>query len=194
MRIVNDKIEIERGETPTYDVCVIDKLGTPYMVLENIENPVVEFIVRPSTYIREDEYVFRVYLPFFHIHKFKTKELKEYTGLVWTNSYTPLPNDKDKLFFRKIDKNKAEYRYYDENAENDGTDDYKWVPYEFRITFPFPYSATSQMDSKTYKYQVVLFGGSLKNKYETGEIPINITFKEPLLEPEDFKVGGTLSE
>lgn len=192
MKIVNDKIEIARGETPTYDVNVIDETGTPYMILENINNPVIEFIVRPSSYIKENDYVFRVYLLYFDIHKFESKEVVAYSYNQWNDSYTPAIGKEKLLHRREITKNQADYAYY-ENGH--------WIPYEFKITFPFPYSATSKMDSKIYKYEIVLFGGSLKeNPVElsspiiNGEIPINITYKEPILEVTDFKVGGTLSE
>ena len=55
MKIVNNKIYIGRGETPTYHVYVIDEdSGAPFIVPVGVKNPVLEFIVRPSIYDRED--------------------------------------------------------------------------------------------------------------------------------------------
>ena len=63
MKIVNNKIYIGRGETPTYHVYVIDEdSGAPFIVPVGVENPVLEFIVRPSIYDREDDYVFKTYI------------------------------------------------------------------------------------------------------------------------------------
>ena len=57
MRIVNNKIYIARGETATYDVSVKDnKTGAPFTIPSGYKNPVIEFIVRPSVYDREDGY------------------------------------------------------------------------------------------------------------------------------------------
>ena len=67
MRIVNNKIYIIRGETPTYNVTVKYRdSGVPYMLTEGdrakLVNPIIEFVVRPSIYSREDDYVFRFYI------------------------------------------------------------------------------------------------------------------------------------
>ena len=59
MKIINNKIYIVQGETPTYTASVIDKdTGIPYMILKTDMFPVVEFIVRPSIYNRADDFVY----------------------------------------------------------------------------------------------------------------------------------------
>lgn len=183
MKIINNKIYIAKGETPTYDVSVIDKqTEAPYMLPSGINNPVIEFIVRPSVYNRADDYVFRAYLDYSTHKKFETPELVEYTDNQWDDSNAPSSGDEEKLHFRITSDGIKEYRYYENGA---------WVPYEFRISFMFPYEATSLMESKQYKYEVVLFGADVL----PGNAGLtNISYKEPLLEATDFIVGGSLSE
>lgn len=218
MKIVNDRISIIKGETPTYDVSVRNrKTGAPYTIPSGVKNPVIEFIVRPSVYDRKDDYVFKCYLSYKDKkaeHDFGDTEVQTYTvdnesDNEWSNDYNFTDsegNDQPQnALFRKetvVGSGDWEYRYYNPDATGTGTD-YKWIPYDFRITFPFPYEATSLMESKTYKYEIVMFSADIvpetSEKYvrtppDEGFSLTNISFKDPLLEATDFKVGGSLSE
>lgn len=193
MRIVNDKIYIIKGETPTYNALVINKYtGAPYIIDSGVENPYIEFIVRPSIYNRKDDYVFRLFLDCSSVHRFSSVDVVEYSQSVWDNDVPPSAGDENKLFRRTVD-GVSDYRYFDPDATGSGTD-YKWIPYEFVISFMFPYSATSLMEAKQYKYEISLYGGSVKSNPKPDEIPINITYKDPILEATDFIVGGSISE
>lgn len=213
MRIVNNVISIAKGETSTYDVSVIDKkTGVPFMLPKGIQNPAIEFIVRPSIYNRDDDFVFRAYLLRTSDHMFETDEVVNYndpedvyeeeTTAQWDNDVKPVEGDEGKLFRRYKSDGSCDFRYYDENQINED-DATHWIPYEFKINFTFPYEATSLMENKTYKYEVTLFGGVLKDSTQKdvlsppgkGEsIYSKIDFKKPLLEATDFVVGGSLSE
>lgn len=193
MRISNNRIYIVRGETPTYDAEVIDKdSGAPYIIVSEIQNPWIEFIVRPSIYGREDDYAFRVFLDYTKYKKFPTTEVVEYPNDVWSNEYVPSDDDKDKLFYKKVTGGK-EYRYYNPDATGSAGDS-KWMPYSFRITFQFPYYATSEMESKPYRYEISLYGGTPKDNPDEDEIPINVTYKAPIMPANDFIVEGSISE
>ena len=204
MKIINNKIYIIRGETPTYNVSVkYRNTGVPYILTttdsDKIKNPIVEFVVRPSIYSRDEEYVFRTYMLLegnlsLNIHRFDSRETIEYPGTSssytseWSDEVSPLVGYENYLYY-KVTAGVREYRYYDANRATG-----KWVPYEFRISFQFPYEYTSIMENKTYKYEIVLLGGTLKSSYASDELPIDIDYKEPLLEANDFIVGGSLSE
>ena len=211
MRITNNVIYIAKGETGTYDVSVIDrKTGVPFILPKGINNPAIEFIVRPSIYNRDDDFVFRAYLMRTTDHRFETDEVVNYnepdqeTIAQWSDASKPVVGDEGKLFRRYLDDGSCDFRYYDENqvyADEYGTT--HWIPYEFKINFTFPYEATSLMENKTYKYEVTLFGGVLKESAQgdvlsppgKGEsIYDKIDVKRPLLEATDFVVGGSLSE
>ena len=195
MKIVNNKIYIGRGETPTYHVYVIDEQsGTPYIIPSSVKNPVLEFIVRPSIYDRENDFVFKTYLDLQDIKKFDSEEPVEYKEESWDNDVVPSEKDKNKLFILKIAEKEYEYRYYNSTIEDDGKDS-RWVPYDFEIEFQFPYEATSLMEAKTYKYEIALFDANIKRNEDGEAIGLqNIIFKKFLRHATDFIVDGSLSE
>ena len=208
MQIINNKITIGKGETPTYDVAVIDKnTEAPYMLPKGIVNPVVEFIVRPSIYNRDDDFVFRTYLTDFNgtpWHKFDNQTLENYSELwgtnpdepVWKYDYVPSEDKKGRLYQLEKSSGEKEYRYYDESQtelDDDGIESH-WIPYEFRICFKFPYEATSSMEAKQYKYEVTLFDATVTTDLEGNKKLTKIAHKEFLREATDFIVGGSLSE
>ena len=187
MQIVNNKIYINRGETPTYDVSVFDKnTGIPYMLIKGVndENPFLEFVVRPSVYSTKDDYIFKTYIDMSSVHVFDSEDIAEYEESVWDDSVVPLDEDINKLHRRTIE-GVPDFAYYYNN---------QWIPYEFRITFTFPYEATSKMEPKTYLYEEVLFNGRLKENPQHDEIPIFVNKKDFIMEHKDFIVGGSLSE
>ena len=200
MKIVNNKIFIIKGETPLYDVSVIDdKTGAPFIITtlpKDVANPgyVIQFNVSPSVYSDKNKYVYNNYLLLGeNIHTFPTKKIEDYNGgPEWSADYVFTdakghPQDASALFRKEVvaNSNVWEYKYF-ENGQ--------WHDYELRISFMFPYEATSKMEPKTYKYEVTLFGGSKKDNYVHGENPLNITFKKPLIEASDFIVGGSSSD
>lgn len=218
MKIVNNRIYISKGETSTYEANVIDKdTGAPFIIPSGVNNPVIEFIVRPSIYDRKDDFVFKCYISYSDKkaeHDFGDTAVQTYTVTSeadneWSNEYDFRDVNGDdqpqNALFRKeiaVGSDTWEYRYFDPNATGTG-DDYKWIPYEFKIIFPFPYEATSLMEPKPYKYEVTLFGADIEPTpaSSTVRIPpddmyklVNISHKIPLLEATDFNVGGSLSE
>lgn len=207
MKIVNNKITIGRGETPTYDVAVIDRdTGAPFMLPILPDNPdrkwIIEFIVRPSIYNRDDEYVFKALLlrtdKQFTTNVIETYEYASEEQNIWDDNYD------FKIDGEGIEQQNRNALFRKETAKGSGVWDYAyyeagtWVPYEFKINFMFPYEYTSKMESKTYKYEIVLFGGTSDNPIEDlvydAELPLNIEYKKFLLNSTDFEVGGSLSE
>lgn len=177
MKIINNKIYISKGETPTYTANVIDKeTGAPLIISSGINNPLIQFIVRPSIYSREDDFVMKKDM-LYDVERFE--QIKDYEEDFWNDD---IPGDSNVLYRKGLD-----YKFYNSETE-------KWEPYSFEISFQFPYSDTSKMEPKTYKYEITLFGGSLKQSFGDKETPINIDYKKPLLEATDFIVGGSLSE
>jgi len=183
MRIVNNNIEILRGETATYDVNVIDdKNGYPYTV-ENINNPYIEFTVKKTVYDKDP--VFRTYL-----------SMSSVAGI------GPFVNVSERIKPNLIDADATlatvNVLYYMEEEQkyyySDGT---TWHEYNFNITFAFPYEKVSKFEVKTYKYQINLLGGDLKTGWEdlpSDVCPLNVEYSNPILKPHDFVVGGSLSE
>lgn len=178
MRIVNNNIEILRGETATYDVNVIDdQTGYPFTV-DGITNPYIEFTVKKSVYDKDP--IYRNYI-----------DMSSVAGIgPYTTDHTEdvledadaTTADQNVLYYMKDTK-----KYY----YSDGTN---WHEYVFNIRFTFPYEKVSKFEVKTYKYQINVLGGTLKTSYESDECPINVSYSNPILKPHDFVVGGSLSE
>lgn len=190
MKIVNDKIYISQGETPTYDVNVYNKkTGIPYMLDSKMETPIVEFIVRPSVYDSDKEYKLRKYLDFSDVKKFEyiPKKLTE----IPTVTITEIENDDG-----PVDAHIEELHVYSHNGINDFYywDGSKWVKYVFNIKFKMDYKYTSKMEAKTYKYEVVVFDATPIRENKEIVSLTNIDDKKFLLEATDFIVGGSLSE
>ena len=126
MKIINNKIYIVQGETPAYKASVIDKdTGNPYMILKTDLFPVVEFIVRPSIYNREDDFVYKAYMEMDKVHQFETDEVIEYDQTVWQEP--PLTDNLGKLHYMTTG-GVREFKYWDGS---------KWVEYDFEIEFSF---------------------------------------------------------
>lgn len=194
MQIVNNNIYIVRGETPTYTAKVITKSGIPYMLDTNFTDPVIEFIVRPNVNVGDDTYVMKCIQSIDAIHRFEfiPKNIDEVPvnpageAAEWNDLTGPAVGDEKKLHRRRVTNGSSfvnEYAYYD-------TD--KWVVYEFKITFTFSYDDTSNMEPKTYRYEISLF--SAANVDYDKKIIGNINYKKPLLDVHNFVVGGSLSE
>lgn len=206
MRIVNNKIFIAQGETPTYSARVIDKdSGAPFMIDKamalnadsSARTIVIEFVVRDSAYSRDDDKRIRRHLiltPGESYYMFDDLEIIPYGGvpqfvdgdIVWDDTYVPEEANKNRLH---------RYESYDDNfyCRYDEINN-KWVTYDFNINVTFMYSETSIMEPKTYKYEIALLAGNFKTNPAPGEIPITIEFKKPLLGLTDFTVEGSISE
>jgi len=193
MLIRNNVITIAKGETPTYKASFIDKItGVPYMISSGIENPVVEFVVRPSIYSRDNDYVFKVFVDQSEVHKFADDSP---SSVVLVDDWTEGPVEGEEgLLHKRVIGDTVEYKYWD--GDETSPTYHEWVDYEFSITVTFPYTSTSKMENKTYKYEISLFGCSGYIVDDNDKIIglDGIDYKRILLEATDFIVGGSLSE
>lgn len=205
MRIVNNKIYIVKGETPTYSASVIDKdTGAPLIIDKGLysEKPdgtkanvlILEFVVRDSAYSRKEDFKLKYNLlieqdPGFHL--FDGSDVLSYNNLSggyneeWDNSVTPTVGFENYLYRRTDSMNDNYYAYYNEG---------QWVEYSFDFDVTFRYDETSVMEPKTYKYEIALLGGALKDDPEKDETIIDVVYKKPILGLTDFIVEGSISE
>ena len=180
VKIINNIIYIKKGESPTYN-CAIknDRTGIPYRVDSSILNPEIRFTVRSGVYVKPSNFIFDIPLPLTEVIKFSNdSELTNYQNGIY--SY-------DILDYEDMDTGSKEALYRDDNNDfwyhvyvDGGAGDYE-KKYEFRLTFPIPRSYTKELESKTYWYEIALFDSE-------------DNYKEVLLEPHEFVVGGSLSE
>jgi hypothetical protein len=206
VRIVNNKIYIIKGETPTYSASVIDKdSGAPLIIDKGmVTNPedkttntmIIRFIVRDSAYSRESDFRLKydiklggdvVPLIVFDddiIRDYKGVPRFEQDGHIWDDTWTPAAGDENRLH-RYMDNDEYFYCRYD------GT---KWLDYDFSFNVTFMHDHTAAMEAKTYKYEIVLLGGPLKTNPTEYEPIVRVVYKKPLLGLTDFIVEGSISE
>lgn len=205
MRIVNNKIYIARGETPTYSASIIDKdTGAPLIIDKGLYSKtdgdkkvntlILEFVVRDSAYSRDDDFRIKYNLlleqnPYFHI--FDGTDILSYNDISggyneeWLDNVKPLEGFENYLYRRTDAEEDNYYAYY----END-----KWVEYSFDFDVTFRHAETSVMEPKTYKYQVTILGGQLKTNPKPGETIVDVVYFKPILDLTDFIVEGSISE
>lgn len=194
-KVVNNKIYMTKGETPTYTAVCIDRdTGTPFMIGTNVENPLVCFTVSSNIYGNRENIAFRAYLDYSSYPRFD--KLSEEP---WEPGVPPSEGEKDKLHRRTVD-GVSEYAYWiDDTSITEGGE---WIIYEFGISLPIPYEVSKKFDAKTYKYEICLLGGNLKDGRtsvidiigENAELPIDVNYKRMLLDSHDFIVEGSSSE
>ena len=206
MRIVNNKIYIVRGETPTYTASIIDKdTGAPLIIDKGVfaEKPdgtqvstlILEFVVRKSAYSRDEDIALKYNLLLgrdVSYHAFDDDIIKEYKGVpefkdghfIWNDDWTPEAGDENRLH-RYTDNNEHYYLYYEKGS---------WHDYEFTFNVTFSYDDTSVLEPKTYQYEITLLGGVLKTNYAKWETVVRPSYKKPLLGLTDFIVEGSISE
>ena len=207
MRIVNNKIYIVKGETPTYSASIVDKdTGAPFVVDKGIyaekkdgtkvNTLILEFVVRDSAYSRNDDFRMKYNLLIEedeNFHVFDSTEIIPYKNLTgldfndeWNDDNVPDEGTTNNLYYRidSLDE-KAYYAYY-----KDG----HWTDYSFDFDITFQYDKTSKMEPKTYKYEIALLGGSLKENPTGKETIVNVVYKKPILDLTDFIVEGSVSE
>lgn len=193
MKIVNNKIYIARGETPTYSASIIDRdTGAPLVIDKGlytekngrkVNTMVLEFVVRDSAYARGDNFRMKYTLlieqdPSFHL--FDGTKIIPYSEVSanldeWQDSVKPKEGFENYLYHR-MDKHEDNfYAYY-----KDG----HWTEYSFDFDVTFNYLETSVLEPKTYKYEISLLGLSDET---------NIVYKKLILDLTDFIVEGSIS-
>jgi len=184
MQIVNNKITLMKGETATYDSKLKNYAdGSPYVLLDDELSYYAVFTVKSSAQGYGD-YVFRHSIDMSGTHRFDSKTWVSYSSSTFDDGVPPTTGNENMLHRNTS----GDYAYYNYTTS-------AWVEYEFTISFDFSYSDTSTIENKKYLYELVLFGGTPKAEPEVGDdLPIDITFKMPIVYPIDFFIGGSLSD
>lgn len=192
-KIVNNKIYIGRGETPTYDVLVANRDGSPFKIFKTArdvegDKTYIEFVVRKSIY--SDDITFRYFIDQ------SDKKVFDSDTIILVDSFVGLGQPEVEFI------NHLHHTYYIDIVTKEEVNQYKywdtdkWVDYEFRLTFPFQYGDTAHLENKTYWYEVTVMKGVLKNPLpDNKESPYtSISYKKILQDPTEFILGGSISE
>lgn len=196
MKVVNHKISMMRGETPTYSANIKMAEDIPYIILktDDIVQPtfVVEFVIRPTIYSKGDDFLFRRYIQvqaqlnngdLVDIPRFESRTVIDREG---DPDWEIIQDGEvEGYLYRQLIGNIYEYRYL-----LDG----EWQKYNFNIGVVFPYSETKDFEPKIYWYEINLLSGELLNPVPTSmtECPITVINKTIILPPREFKVEASI--
>lgn len=197
MKIVNHKISMMRGETPTYSANIKMAEDIPYIILEIedvVKQPffVVEFVIRPTIYSKGDDFLFRRYIQvqaqlnnddLVDIPRFKSRTVRDRVGNPdWDSVQT---GEVEGYLYRQKIGNIYEYRYLLGRV---------WQQYDFKVGVVFPYEETKDFEPKIYWYEINLLSGELLNPVPTSmtECPITVINKTIILPPREFKVEASI--
>ena len=126
-----------------------------------------------------------------NFHIFDSQDTFDYSEISggrvedWDDSVKPAEGRENCLYFRTDYDDVTTYAYYTNN---------EWKEYGFDFDITFQYQKTSKMEPKTYKYEIALLGGTLKENPEEGDTIVNVVYKKPILDLTDFIVEGSVSE
>lgn len=187
MKVVNHKISMMRGETPTYFSSVKFADGTPYMNTDPANLYCFEFVVRPSIYASGNDFVFRTYkkVNTETIPIFPSRLVIDYGEAAWNDDIGPQAGYEYYLHRLKVG-DIYEYRIYKDRS---------WITYSFDLEITFPYSSTRHFEPKIYYYEINLLGGIMlaETPRDSSVCPLEtIVVKIPLITPKEFKVEASI--
>lgn len=158
MKLINNEIYIQRGESFTIDRTIVNRDGSPYIISSELKNPY--FLITVSTNKREqlDREVYNYWLDLSKFPRFEHTQIQqlELSG----DTEWPEPDDS---FLNAVytDKHKEQYKYY-----SDG----EWKDYRCRIIKLFNTNDTMKWVSQEYVYSISLVSGT---KSLNGDRPLS---------------------
>lgn len=191
-RVVNNKIYITRGDTPTYSASFYREDMAPY-VIPRINNPRLVFTVRNTSYYDAGDAAIQYRFKWEIEDTFEDTKIYKYRDITdvgdpWIAPPTPEWSDAKKAavyWANGTDENGKTVTEYMIYRYDEDEDEYEWVPYETpQLSFAFKHEDTRKLAVKTYWYDISLYG---TNSDDTTE------YKKAILVPHEFIVGGTLS-
>ena len=177
LKIVNNKIKLNRGDTGTLDIQFKGSDGKPYLIPNDVSDLKLEFIVKDSSFRGSNKY-FSFIFDQLLLKTFKDLEIEPLESYIFDTTYatesdvTNAGLELDKLY--SYDK---EYKYL---SFNDTESYYEWVEYSFDILFELTANNTKDIESGRYVYEFLITG-------DAGD------FKKTLIKNE-FIIEGSLYE
>lgn len=182
MKLSGLNIEMVRGESTSVAFTFIDEHGAPpRLLLEDMFGHLyIHFRVKTNPYTKDlPVYAIDKRLDINGVKRFsdvdiinlKTYNLGQYNAYQWKESFAPLAEDLNRLFYHQDLK---EYRYYDAS----GTPS-KWIIYDFIVTVPFIPEETKLLDYRQYVYDLILEAGTYENEVE---------YEQVLVEQKNFTI------
>lgn len=193
MRVVNNKVNIARGETASYVLKVkYSDTNEPYHLYDSTGNSVFIGVFTVKDTVNNNENAVQLWDDLNsrgYVFKNETvTPLKQGNIRVDFDDYTPSDADLGILY---VDLSNN-YGYYTKTDTG-----YKLnVGYEFELNFPLAHSNTAVLEPKRYAYDINILQGNWAEGVNPDTATVAdfiVVSKYVLIEPTDFIVGGSLS-
>ena len=154
MRVYNNEIIIQKGETFTIDAIIQSVSGAPYIISNKLSNPYFLLTVSDSKFIKDGKYIENWWLDLSKIRRFYTTIPIEVNSFddVQTTGPDRIPENYALYYIVNTDGTKT-YKYFDYTNDT-WKDDYK-----LRLIKLFMENVTSKWNAQNYFYGVQLVAG-----------------------------------
>lgn len=193
MRVVNNKVNIARGETATYSLNVkYSDNNEPYHLYDSTGTSSFIGVFTVKDTVNNNENAVQIWLDLNkagYVFKNETvTALKQGNIRVDFDDYTPSDNDLGILYVDLSDT----YGYYTKTD----TGYELHTGYEFKLNFPLTHNDTALLEPKRYAYDINILQGNWADGVNPDTATVAdfiVVSKYVLIEPTDFIVGGSLS-
>lgn len=185
MKVSNNEITIQRGESFSFDKIIQNRDGSPYIVSKELRNPHILISVSSTKFEQNNRYLNNFYLPIPISGRFSHTTPIPLTEILTSENGESLYSDWPNL---TVQNNVVMTGYYKGNLVNieendavfslkkeDGTVEYKypsiadgevkWIDYNFRFVKQFDSSITAKWNAQTYYYSINLVFGESTEHY-----------------------------
>lgn len=202
MRTYADRIQVERGESWTYDVYFVNRDGSPYIVSSKMKNPFILVTIASSKYTQQGRYIAN----FWNMVEDTYPTFYTTQPIVLEGDTMPTPenglSDEIKQDITNKGLTYANYCVYAWTDSNGDTQYKHWtgteyVDYDFHFVIVFPTDVTLEWVEQNYVFGIKLVGGELNTDYDSeieGSRPlINYDGVQVLVSPMQLIVTNNIS-
>ena len=195
MKISNNEIMIQRGETFAISKTIENKDGSPYIVSSQLNNPFLLISIASSKFEQSSKFIMNYYMNLSKIPRFLFTNPININDLYYAEAggedtaYTDWPellavNDEEDTtifhayykgdyvvfqlndaVFCKVNDDRVEYKYVVREGGN-----YVWKDYAFKFVKQFNGTDTAKLTAQTYYYSIqIVFGPLVEDWHDTSD-------------------------
>jgi hypothetical protein len=169
MKVFNNELVVQRGETLTISKIIQNKDGSPYIISNRLNNPYWLVTITENIFNYEGRYILNVWLPLKDALRFyftKPVNLNDMGYTSWKDAELPAGYEGDETsgyanfaIFKLTENNETSYKYW--KYSNNDKDDYtgEWTDYSCFINFVIGRDITVQWSEQNYYYSINLVDG-----------------------------------
>lgn len=201
MKVFDNELVVQRGETFTLSKIIENKDGSPYIISSELNEPYWLVTVASGQFDYEDRYICNKWLSLKNALRFYTTKpvnLNDMGYHSWSTTPLPLGYEGDKsvgyanyAVFMLEENGVKSYKYWKYKSNNLNNYDGDWVDYICYINTVFTRDVTKEWNEQNYLYSINLVDGV---KIGESDAPLNnITLSYPILDTRKIYVKSDLN-